>query len=251
MYKRQVQDWEQADGEIRVQLPIQNLLEQETEYQLGLCLQMEDGRSVWYYARIIESDNAHVEEMLALADEFSRKTLNYNEAQDLTMYMESNPNSDNSTFGSVSLKCSFSQITWGNLGVERTGDVRMTLRELDGNLANIQMDYTVIRQADQETELFEISENFTMRWATQRIYMMDYQREMNQLFTGTRSLFSGKRITMGISCGRNLYSVSSADNRYTAFVVNRELWCYDSGENVSVRVFSFGGADTDLSLIHI
>lgn len=243
--RTELSDWGEADGSILAQLPIQNLLDSETEYQMGICLKLSDGRSIWYYARIIEADNAHVEEMLALADEFSRKTLNYNEAQDLTMYMESTPNADNSTFGNVTLKCSFSQITWGGLNVERAGDVRMTLRELDGNLANIQMDYTVIRQADQETEIFEVSENFTMRWATQRVYMMDYQREMNQLFTGARSLFSGKRITMGISCGRDLYSVSSTDSRFTAFVVNRELWSYDNSENLSTRVFSFGGADSD------
>lgn len=243
--RTEISDLEKSDGTISVQLPIQNLLEAGTEYQLGVCVQLSDGRSVWYYSRIIQADNVHVEEMLALADEFSRKTLNYNEAQDLTMYMESSPGADNSTFGNVTLKCSFSQITWGSLGVERTGEPRMTLKELDGNLANIQMDYYVTRQGDQETEIYEISENFTMRWATQRVYMMDYQREMNQLFSGSKSLFSGKRITLGINSGRDLYTVESADNRFTAFVVNRELWCYDSKENLSTRVFSFGGADNN------
>lgn len=242
--RTEISDLEKSDGSISVQLPIQNLLEAGTEYQLGVCAQLSDGRSVWYYSRIVQADNVHVEEMLALADEFSRKTLNYNEAQDLTMYMESSPSADNSTFGNVTLKCSFSQITWGSLGVERTGEPRMTLKELDGNLANIQMDYYVKRQGDQETEIYEISENFTMRWASQRIYMMDYQREMNQLFSGSRSLFSGKRITLGINSGRDLYTVESTDSRFTAFVVNRELWCYDNKENLSTRVFSFGGADT-------
>lgn len=243
--RTELADWEMVDKAISLQLPIQNLLERETEYMLGICAQLKDGRSVWYYARVIEADNGHVDRMLALADEFSRKSLSYNEAQDLTMYMESSPSSDNSSFGDVTLKNSFSLITWGNLGVERAGNVQMKLKELDGNLANVQLEYQVQRQENGEVELYAVTENFTMRWAAQRIYMMDFHREMNQLFTGSRSLFSGKRILLGINSGRDVYSVNSADGRFTAFVVNRELWCYDSKENLSTRVFSFGGAGSE------
>ena len=46
------------------------------------------------------------------------------------MYMETSPEADNSTFGNVTLKCSFSQITWGNLDVERVGEPSVTLKEI-------------------------------------------------------------------------------------------------------------------------
>lgn len=48
-----------------------------------------------------------------------------------------------------------------------------------------------------ETEVYGVTENFTLKWSSQRIYMMDYERTMNQLFSGSRELFSGKRILLG------------------------------------------------------
>lgn len=243
--RTELSDWTKEQGEINTVLPIQNLLEAGTEYQLGIYALLSDGTGVWYYARIIEADSAHAAEMLALASDFSQKTFRYDSAQDLTMYMESSPDSDNSSFGTVTLKNSFTQMTWGSLGVEQKGPVYMTLKELSGDLANVELSYYVTRDEEGEQELFSVTENFTMKWTGQRIYMMDFERTMNQVFTGTRSQFSGKRILLGISDGEGLYAKKSQSGRYTAFVVNRELWMYDSTEAKSIRVFAFGDVDPD------
>lgn len=87
----------------------------------------------------------------------------------------------------------------------------------------------------EKTETYEVTENFTMKWASQRIYMMDYERTMTELFTGDSDLFSGKRIILGIGNGDGVHAVKSAGGQYTAFVTGRELWAYDSGENVGAR----------------
>lgn len=220
-------------------LPIQNLLEPETEYQLAVHAGLKDGSEVWYYTRILETENENVGEMLALAEEYSEKTFHYTTAQDLTVYMETSPTADNSSLGVVTLKNSFSQMTWGSLDVEKVSEPRMTLKELHGNLANVELCYEV---AEQE-EYYAVKENFTMKWASQRIYMMDYERIMNQIFTGFRELYSGKRILIGISDGEELYAKKSADGRFTAFVNQGELWSFDSKEGDNVRVFAFGGSD--------
>lgn len=237
--------WTAGDGEIRVELPIQNLMKTGTEYQLGIGAVLSDGTSAWYYARIIQLDNTHGAEMLALAEEFSQKTFHYDSAQDLTMYMESSPSADNSSFGTVTLKNSFTQMTWGNLGVERGSRTYTTLKELSGDLANIQLDYCVTRDEDGKQELYFVTENFTMKWTGQRIYMMDYHRTMNQVFSGSRDLYSGKRILLGITDGEDLYAGKSPGGQFMAFVVNRELWMYDSAGGRSIRVFAFGGSDVD------
>ena len=245
--RTELSDWSLENGEIQAALPIQNLLETGREYQLGICASLSDGTSAWYYVRIIETDGAHASEMLALASEFSAKTFRYESAQDLTMYMESSPGADNSSFGTVTLKNSFTQLTWGSLNVEQTGPVYMSLKELSGDLANIELMFYVTRDSDGEQELYAVTENYTMKWTAQRIYMMDFERTMNQVFTGSRSSFSGKRILLGILDGEGVYAKKSENGRYMAYVVNRELWRYDSTEGTSIRVFGFGGGDiTDL-----
>lgn len=237
--------WTVKNGEISVILPIQNLLEADTEYCLGIHAELSDGTGAWYYVRIIETDSDHVGEMLALARDFSEKTFHYNSARELTMYMESSPDADNSSFGSVTLKNSFSQMTWGNLKVERKGAVHVGIRELSGDLANINLCYYVTRDGEQETETYEVTENFTMKWSRQRIYMMDYERTMNQVFTGTRDQFSGKRILLGISDGEDIGAKKSQNGKFMAYMVNRELWLYDVAGNENRCVFSFGGIETE------
>ena len=178
--RTELSSWEEAENGLTAVLPIQNLLAPEREYLLGIQIQLADGTAPWYYTRIVETDGEHTMQMCALAEEFSLKTLNYENAQDLTMYMETEAGADNSSFGVVTLKNSFSQLTWGNLAVERTGAAFMKLRELSGELANIELQYYVTRMEEGQEELYAVTENFTMRWASQRIYMMDYERTMEQ-----------------------------------------------------------------------
>ena len=242
--RAELKDWNRENGTILVTLPIQNLIAEETEYQLGIHVGLKDGSSAWYYSRIIDTDRTHAMDMMALAAEFSQKTFHYESAHDLTMYMETSPSADNSSFGLVTLKNNFNQMTWGMMGIERSSEPRMTLKELDGDVANIELKYEVSRTDDVTgIETFMVTENFTMKWTNQRIYMMDYERRMNEVFTGDRESFSGKRIVLGISDGEDLYAVKSADERYVAFVNNRELWSYDTKNGTIALVFSF--ADTD------
>ncbi len=243
--RTQVTELQEENGEIWAVLPIQNLMDPETQYQLAVNTMLEDGQSLWYYTRILQTDSAHLEEMLSLAEGFSDKTINYESSQELTMYMETSPEADNGTFGRVTLKNSFDQMTWGTLGVQKAGETQITLKELEGDLANIQLDYWMTRTESDRTELFSITENFTLKWTNQRIYMMDYERTMDELFTGERELYSGKRILLGIQNGSETYGVSSPNLQHTAFVTNRELWAYDSSANENIRVFAFGGADVD------
>lgn len=244
--RTEMKEWEKNGDMISAVLPIQNLMEKEKEYQLGIRAGLKDGSEAWYYSRIIETDGTHAKEMLALAEEFSRKTFHYEEAQDLTIYMETAAGADNSSFGTVTLKNSFTQVTWGSTGMDRASEPRITLKELDGELACVQLEYETFRkEEDGSTEEFSVTENFTMKWTAQRIYMMDYERRVNEIFRGERDLFSGKRITLGISDGEDLYTVKSDDGKHVTFVNNRELWAYNAKDGAAILVFSFAGNEKD------
>lgn len=239
--KTAVTQWDSAgDGSVAAQLPIENLLAKDEEYLLTLRVDMEQRPSVYYTTRILWTDSAYAQQMIALAREFSGKTFDYGQATSLTTYLESDPAADNSSLGEVTLKSSFSQLVWNNLDVTPVGEVSVTLKDLQGIMGNVQLDYLASRQPeDGPQELYEISENFTMRWTAQRIYMMDYDRRMNQIFQGDESLFSGKRIILGISDGEGLSAMADASENYQAFVTGRELWCLDRQENRAVRIFAF------------
>lgn len=69
--------------------------------------------------------------------------------------------------------------------MSRGETVFASLKELSGDLANIELEYYVTREADGgagetdggETEVYGVTENFTLKWSSQRIYMMDYEKD--------------------------------------------------------------------------
>ena len=80
-------------------------------------------------------------------------------------------------------------------------------------------------------------DNFTMKWNEQRIYMMNYERRVNELFSGEDTSFSKTQILLGIQNEEEISSVKSQNGRYIAFSVNGNLWCYDEKENSSRALY--------------
>lgn len=237
-----VENWETVADGAKAVLPIQNLLTPNQEYVLTLTVDTERDGAVRYYTRIVWGDNEVVQQMVDLAAGFSEKTFSYDQATELVTYLESDATGDNTNLGSVNIHSSFSQITWAGLAMEPAGEVFVTLKELRGTTAQVTTRYLAFRQGEgNHKEIYEVEDNFTMRMGEQRIYMMDFERQTNQVFMGTPELFSGSRIMLGITNDSQVQSVSSENGKVHTFVSNGDLWSYDEADEDyrAVRVFSF------------
>ena len=203
--RSQAEDPAGDGGVSRVTLPIQNLISYGTEYLLHIQLETELHGQLHYYTRILWPETDYAEEMLALAREFSTKTFDEAEAASLVTYLETTDTADNSSLGDVTLKSSFSQITWAGLEMTPVGELRAELTELDGTMGQIRVTYQVSRQPeDGAAELYDAEDYYTMRWDEKRIYLMDFKRTTCQVF-----------------------------------VFNRDLWLYDQDSSLAVKLFSF------------
>lgn len=251
--RTEVKDWTSGDGQSVAVLPIQNLLNQGVEYVLHLQLETERHGQLHYYTRILLPDNDYAGQMLSLAKDFSTKTLNPALAADLVTYLETTSTADNSSLGKVTLESSFSQLTWAGLDMTLAGGMETTLRELDGIMGQVCVTYQVSRQAeDGQTELYDVRDYYTMRWDERRIYLMDFERTTNQVFSGDVGQYSGKRILLGVGNDEAVECLKSEKGRYIAFAFNRELWCYDQNggdtmknSNSAVKIFSFRSPDDE------
>ena len=241
-----LQDWDSQNDSTTVTLPIQNLLSRNEPYLLNLSVTIGE-KTVRYYTRIMWADNHNAADMIQLAEEFSRKTMDYDQARDLTTYLETSNMEDNSSLGHVTIKASFNHLTWDGLDVEMVGEPAVTLKEFDGTMGQVQVKYQVnLAESDGTAHLLDVEDNFTMRWNQQRIYMMYYQRNADQQFAVNKKSFNGKRIMLGITNDDMVRSSKSPDARFIAFKSDRELWSYDQKENEIVKVFTFRGGKDDL-----
>ena len=163
-----------------------------------------------------------------LAENFTRKSLNYDEAKELVSYLETNPGEDNSSLGNVSIKASFDHLTWDGLETELEGEPQITLQLYDGIMGQVQVEYNVwVTDSTGNRSLVRTEDNFTMKWNDKRIYLMNYNRYANEMFNGEQKNFAGKRILLGISDAKQIKAQKSENSRYILFRVNGNLWRYD------------------------
>lgn len=240
-----ITEWDSSEGITTAVLPIQNLLMRNEPYYLTLNVSTSESQ-IRYYTRIVWPDNNYAYDMVSLAEEFSRKSLDYEQARELVSYLETNDTEDNSSLGHVTIRASFSHLTWDGLDVEMAGEPQVTLQEFDGIMGQVKVRYTVaITESDNTRTLVDTEDNFTMKWNEKRIYLMNYERNANEMFTGEREAFSGKRILLGITNDNMIKSVKSPKSRYLAFKTGGDLWCYDQIDNELVRIFTFDSSKDD------
>ncbi|MDO5418040.1 MAG: hypothetical protein Q4F29_12625, partial [Lachnospiraceae bacterium] len=239
-----VESWTAKEDGAEAVLPIQNLLEDGQQYLLTLTVDTDTHGAVRYYTRIVWTENEKARQMVDLAADFSARTFDYEQAKGLTTYLETNDTGDNTNLGHVDIHSSFRQLTWGGLTMKQAGEMMLSLNELNGSTAQVTAAYLAVRETEEGSqEYYEVEDNFTMRWSEQRIYLMDFDRRMNQIFSGDSGLFSGNRILLGITDDDQVQAQKSPDGKTTAFVSNGDLWSFETDgkgrQEQAVRVFSF------------
>lgn len=243
--RTEINDWSSENGVTAVTFPIQNLIEKGEDYLLSIQVDTAE-KQINYYTRIMWVENTYVADMLELAENFTRKSLDYNEARELVTYLETNDREDNSSLGHVNIRSSFNHLTWDGLAVEMEGEPEIRVKEFDGIMGQLQVKYKVKITDEKGAEtLVDTEDNYAMRWNEQRIYLMNYERYADELFTGKAQNYQGKRILLGISNEENIRSKKSPNGHNIAFTVNNNLWNYNQDDKKNVCIFSFGSEKDD------
>ncbi len=236
--KGSISNLQHQDGEAEITLPLQNLLTQDTEYLLKLTVDTGE-QILYYYTRIIWPQKDYSAEMLALAKQFTKQSFSKTEARSLTGYLETAENADNSSLNHVTLQSSFSQITWGDSDMQLDGEITTTIREYDGVMAEVQLNYkSSCVDAEGNTLHFDNEDNFVLRYDPTRIYIMNFDRRTEQRLS-TPVQAEGKRLQLGVVDPDSLETLCSDSGQFTCFTTGEGLFRYDSKARKLSRLFSF------------
>jgi len=246
--RTEITDWETQDKNVKVVLPIQNLVQPGTEYRLDLTVKTAEAGELHYYARILLDAAGRAGDFVALAEDFSNRNFDYDSAKENAVFLESGDGGDNTSLGHVDLKSSFNQLTYGGLKLTITGEADFRLLEYNGNTAIVSRSFLASRDSEDQSQMqFEIEENFVMRKGPERIYLMDYTRTMHEIFLGDQSGFSGNKMYLGISEDGSVQAESSKGKRWKAVVSSGDLWLLDGARSLYTRIFSFrSGVDSGI-----
>ena len=196
--------------------------------------------SVSYYTRVAMPNGLSTSTCLAYALDFHDKAINKTASEELQSHLEPGEESDNTTYQTVNIHSDITHIQWGDLQPEIVGDVEWSIKESNTVYTSILAKYQVSCQNENgEAALYNVKEFFRVRFLVDTIYLLDYNRDMEQIFQGTEQEFDGNGILFGITSADDIQYETNSDESVVAFVQERNLWLYDGNEDKLTEVFSF------------
>ena len=236
-----VEDYIEDSGQINATVTIKDLIESNVEYNWILMLET-NGETIRYYTRIIDGTEYHTAQKLAFVNDFHEKTFDKNRAKDLVMYLEPNAKGDNTTLSYVNIHCSLNQVTWADLNIKEVTAPQVMISEIDKSTASIKLYYRVQTSGNgswsKENDTYNIVEFFRIRYTEDRIYLLDYERSMNQIFNPEADVYASNKIMLGIR-NSNVEMMESDGGSNLAFINENQLCCYHSADKKMAYLFSF------------
>jgi hypothetical protein len=217
----------------------------EKEYAVKITLISSKSQKMYYYHRIKIYEDAHLREQLSFIRDIHNATFNKKAAQDITKYLEYDPESDATSLAYVNIHSSFDLITWGNLKPVILTKIVPSVIEIYSDIAMVRLDYFIEAEIDGNAEQFQVTEFYRVRYSENRMFLLNYERWMEAQFDVNLASIAKSQFKLGISSNYQIPYLSSADGKKLAFVRNRELWFYNMDTNEIFKVFSFRQQETD------
>ena len=238
----EVTGWKANGKSFSVSLTLKDLIDTNTQYSLTLILELEGEQKVYYYTTILWNDDVHISEILEFATDFHGKLYDKEVAQELTKYLEPNSKlTDNGTFHKVNIHSSFQQITWGSLEPVQEDAASIRLTQISGNVASLLMDFVVSTGEGKNKIYYNVEEYYRVRYTSDRMYLLDYERTMTQIPDTTR-MYANDKILLGIT-DENVDMMESADGNTVVFSDMGQLLSYNAATNGLTVIFSFYDKD--------
>ena len=239
---REATGWKANGKSFSVSLTLKDLIDTNTQYSLTLILELEGEQKVYYYTTILWNDDVHISEILEFATDFHGKLYDKEVAKELTKYLEPNSKlTDNGTFHKVNIHSSFQQITWGSLEPVQEDAASIRLTQISGNVASLLMDFVVSTGEGKNKIYYNVEEYYRVRYTSERMYLLDYERTMTQIPDTTR-MYANDKILLGIT-DENVDMMESADGNTVVFSDMGQLLSYNAATNGLTVIFSFYDKD--------
>lgn len=219
-----------------------SLFEDNQEYNMEIVLTVGE-KEIYYYTRIVRATDCYTEETLDFAMQFHEYTFREDADTFIPTYMDP-ATGDATNLAFVDLSCTLRQITWADFtGVKLTEPVA-SFKEINNSYNVITLNYVMTNvNENKEVEYYNVEESYRLRQTPTRMYVLNFERRMNQIFRSENEFLLG---TTGILLGirdNDVEYMANESGDCIAFVQEGELWCYDRVNNTISQVFSFRGAE--------
>lgn len=216
-----------------------------TEKVLKITLHMPQ-KDIYYYTRIKDDKDCNYQECLDFVKRLQEQAFYKQDTETLEGYLESVSGGDNEGFHKVTIASSLKYVTWGELSPELLDNITWEIKECNETYTALVLSYRVKCPGAEEVSgcEYSVEEFYRVRAYNGKMYLMDYERTMEQFFGTGDKLLTEKGILVGIGSDALEYQYNESGTK-VAFVQNNELWTYDKEEDTFSMVFSFADAEKE------
>ena len=236
-----VTSFEGGRGEQRFSIRFEDILNWDEYYHLSFSVSMGN-KQAYYYTRVIRlSDPVPLDTLLQYACTMHEELFHRESARKYAAQLETDTRSDKETLAHVTINGNYDQLTWGSSGAEQASETWLTIEAVQTNYAYFSFRYLVKADfAEEQPIRMRVREAVTLQYSESTIYVLKYDRQVEQIWDyEANSISTGAGILLGIQNPENLERRSSPDEKYTAFTVGGELFCYDADKQELTKLFSF------------
>ncbi|MDD3368641.1 MAG: hypothetical protein PHP50_07085 [Lachnospiraceae bacterium] len=235
----QIEEINVSDGKIPVSFVLKDLIEANQEYSMSVIVTLDTGNIIYFYTHIIMTDDYAVKEKLEFVSDFHKKTMDKDSATDIARYLEPDSTGDNTTFSKVTIHSSMKQITWGNLAVTQIGTETINIREIAAQTGSFTVNYMVSTEENGQETFYNVKEYYRVRYTPERIYLLDFERDMHQIFNEKVNNYSGNKVQLGIVNPEEISLKESDGGNIFAFTSEERLLSYNVVDQKLAVLFSF------------
>ncbi len=225
---------------------LEKKLETGKAYLAELVLENKNGVSIRYYTRIKYGTELHFSECMDFIKKFHKQALagGTEGTSYISRFLEPKDSYQNNDLSKVDIHSNTDVVCYASMKprVEKNFDTRVT--EISDDLSSVEMQTLVsFENKEGAKQYYMVTENFKIRYSVSRMYLLDYERSMEEYFQYNAVEGSKNRFRIGIT-GSNQKDLHTAnDCELAAFVQAGQLWLYDFQQGEMVSVFSFIGED--------
>ena len=235
------EEGEKLRGEFKLEIPI--LMNQE--YTLRFDVKMKDGKTYYYYTRVLQRASANLNEYLDFAENFYQKCISEETSSELASYLEPDATETNSTYASLNIHSSFERVTWGQMEMKLEKKAVPVIKDMNETTCSIAMSYVLSDTEEKEqTDYYNVSDFYRMRYDQSRVRLLDFERKTEELYDGEHTELTSNGINLGV-VDKTVQNQSNKNADIVAVVQGGELWSYNRSANKTTQVFSFRDGELD------
>ena len=233
-----IENFSERNGSISFHPVFSELVESGTEYQLKLTVETGT-QEVYFYTRVLYARTSYAEQLMSFVREFSDATCDREKAAEfLVNYIQPEDGSSTDDYHYTDLHSKYAMLTYGQMDVSRDSALSVRITELAPTQMSVTLEYNVRLSEGDNAASCRAQEFFCVRYRSEKVYILDYYRTLEQQFEPALSTGEKGRILLGIGGGKTQV-MSTRSEQYTAFVEDRRIWSYNAKSNAMNQIFGF------------